>query len=76
MLYDGYGPRALLGADLELTDHLVLASDWISGDAYSVSLGGFLVIDQSNSLTIAGLHGNRGQGVDGLFLQYNLTFGW
>jgi hypothetical protein len=34
------------------------------------------MIDQSNGLTIAALHGNRGEGVDGLFLQYNPTFGW
>ena len=76
MLYDGYGFRALLGADFEITDHLVLASDWISGDRYSASFGGFLVLDQNNSLAVAGLHGNRGQAVDGMFLQYNLNFGW
>ena len=74
--YDGYAPRALLGTDLEVSDFLVLSSDWISGRSYAVSLGGSIVFDQNISLTVAGLYGNAGTDHDGLFLQYNLTFSW
>jgi hypothetical protein len=74
--YDGYAPRALVGTDLEINDYLVLSSDWISGSPYNASLGGSVVFDANNSLTLAGLIANAGRDHDGLFVQYNLTFSW
>jgi hypothetical protein len=68
--------RALVGTDIELSDHFVFYGDWISGAKNSVSLGGVLVIDQKNSITAAALRANDEDRVTGVSLQFTHTFDW
>ena len=67
--------RALVGTDIEVNDHFVVVADWISGARNSVSLGGVLVINQHDSVTLALLHGNdQVRLMTGVLLQLTHTF--
>jgi exopolysaccharide biosynthesis protein YbjH len=68
--------RALLGSDVQLSDHFVLYTDWISGSQNAVSLGGVLVIDRENSIAAAALRGNREDRLSGVLLNFTHTFAW
>src|SRR2546422_4319647 len=60
--------RALAGTDIEVNDHLVIYSDWISGARNAVSLGGVLVIDRQNSVQASLLRGNDEDRVSGVLV--------
>ncbi len=68
--------RALVGTDVEVTDHFVVYADWISGGSNAVSLGGVLVIDRANSITAAALRNNDEDRVSGVLLMLTHTFDW
>ena len=76
ILRTGNAWRALLGTDIELSDHFVLYADWISGSENAVSLGGVLVINRENSITAAALRGNTEDRVSGLLVNFTHTFTW
>ena len=66
--------RALVGTDIELSDHFLVYADWISGASNAVSLGGVLVIDQHISFQAALLRGNDQDRLSGMLLQATYTF--
>ena len=68
--------RALVGTDIEVSDHFVVYADWTSGGRNSVSLGGVLVIDRENSIVAAALRGNHEDRVSGILVQFTHTFSW
>ncbi len=41
--------RALVGTDIEVSDHFIVEADWISGAQNSVSLGGVFVINSTTA---------------------------
>ena len=65
--------RALVGTDIEVSDHFLVYADWISGTSNSVSLGGVLVVDQHISLQGALLRGNDQDRLSGVILQVTYT---
>ena len=66
--------RALVGTDIEVNDHFVVYSDWISGARNAVSLGGVLVINQHNSIQAALLRENDEDRLSGVLVQVTHTF--
>ncbi len=66
--------RALVGTDIEVSDHFIVEADWISGAQNSVSLGGVLVINQHDSITAALLRANDQDRLSGVLLQLTHTF--
>ena len=70
--HDGW--NALVGTDIEVNDHFIIQSDWISGARNSVSLGGVLVINQHDSVQVALLRENDQDRLSGVILQLNHTF--
>ena len=67
--YDGYRWEALVGSDIEVSDHFIIYADWISGSQNSVSLGGVIVFDQHNSIQAALLRRNNEDNLTGLIIQ-------
>lgn len=74
ILRTGNAWQALVGTDIELSDHFVLYSDWISGSQSSVSLGGVLVINRQNSIQASVLRGNDEDRVSGLIVAITHIF--
>lgn len=68
--------RAILGTDIEVSDHFVIYADWTSGRHDSVSLGGVLVINRENSITASLLRANNQDRVGGVLLTLTHTFAW
>jgi len=68
--------HALIGTDVELSDHFVLYADWISSAQNAFSLGGVIVIDRENSLQLALFRGNQENRISGLLLNFTHTFSW
>jgi hypothetical protein len=66
--------RALVGTDIEVSDHFLVYADWISGRSNAVSLGGVVVIDQHISIQAALLRGNDQDRLSGAILQATYTF--
>ena len=66
--------QALVGSDYEVSDHFIVEADWISGAKNSVSLGGVLVINQHDSVTLALLRQNDMNRLSGVVLQLTHTF--
>jgi hypothetical protein len=65
----------MLGSDYEVSDHFIVEGDWISGAKNSVSLGGVLVINQHDSVTLALLRENDLDRLfTGVILQLTHTF--
>jgi hypothetical protein len=71
--YTGYAWQALVGTDIELSDHFVIYADWISGSQNSVSLGGVIVINQHNSIQASLLRGNDQDRLSGLIIAITHT---
>lgn len=69
-------PRGLAGTDIELSDHLVLQADWISGHDRAASLGGAWVLNQQSTLQAAILRSNGDHRIDGLQLGATHQFNW
>ena len=66
--------RALVGTDIQVHDHFVIYSDWISGRSNSVSFGGVLVINRHDSVQAALLRGNDGGPPNGVIVAVTHTF--
>ena len=66
--------QALVGSDYEVSDHFIVEADWISGAKNAVSLGGVLVINQHDSVTLALLRQNDMNRLSGVILQLTHTF--
>ena len=66
--------RALVGSDVEVSDHFVVYADWISGARNAVSLGGVLVIDRQNSVQASLLRGNHEDRLSGVLVGLTHTF--
>jgi hypothetical protein len=73
-LYSGYSWEALVGTDIEVTDHFIVYSDWISGASNSVSLGGVLVVNQHLSFQGSLLRGNDQARLSGVIMNVTYTF--
>ncbi|HSV06810.1 MAG TPA: hypothetical protein VLI07_09865 [Candidatus Binatus sp.] len=76
ILYTGYAWRALLGTDIEVSDHFVFYADWMSGRSNALSLGGAIIINREDSLVLAVQRGNDQDRISGLVLQFTHTFSW
>jgi hypothetical protein len=72
--YNGYIWEALVGTDIEVSDHFIVYSDWISGSANSVSLGGVLVVNQHLSFQASLLRGNDQDRLSGVIMNVTYTF--
>jgi hypothetical protein len=66
--------QALVGTDIELSDHFVVYADWISGTQSAVSLGGVLVLNRQNSIQASLLRGNHEDRVSGVIVAITHTF--
>ena len=71
--YTGYAWQALVGTDIEVTDHFVIYADWISGAHSSVSLGGVIVLSQHNSVQASVLRANDQDRLSGLIIAITHT---
>jgi len=74
MQYSGYAWQALVGTDIEVSDHVIVYSDWISGASNSVSLGGVLVVNQHLSMQASLLRGNDQDRLSGVIMNVTYTF--
>jgi hypothetical protein len=68
--------RAMLGTDIEISDHFVFYADWMSGRSDSVSLGGVFVIDHDDSVQASLLRANDEDRLTGVLVAYTHTFSW
>lgn len=68
--------RAMVGTDVEVSDHFIFYADWVSGPANAVSLGGVFVIDTDNSITAALLRENDQDRLSGFVLSLTHSFSW
>jgi len=66
--------HALVGTDIELSDHFIVYSDWISGASNSVSLGGVFVFNQHLSFQASLLRGNDQDRLSGFLANITYTF--
>jgi hypothetical protein len=65
--------RALVGTDVEVSDHFVVYADWISGAENAVSLGGVVVLTRQDSIQVAVLRGNDEDRVSGVLVALTHT---
>jgi hypothetical protein len=72
----GQFSRAMLGVDVELSDHFVVWADWISGAVNALSLAGVVVVDRQNSFYIALLRQNDDGYLSGVVFNVTHTFDW
>jgi hypothetical protein len=75
-LHSGTGNFPFVGADWELSDNWVVYTDWISGDANAVTLGGVYTINSKSSITSYFAVGNQKQELNGFSINYSRTFKW
>ena len=68
--------HALVGTDIELSDHFILYTDWISSAQFAATLGGVFVINPENSIQAALFRGNQENRLSGLLLNFTHTFSW
>ncbi|HTQ48501.1 MAG TPA: hypothetical protein VMI75_37350 [Polyangiaceae bacterium] len=68
--------EAMAGADVQLSDHLVIDADWIAGAAHVATLGGAWVLDPQSSVQFALLRGNRDGRIDGFQVAPTHQFTW
>ncbi len=66
--------RALVGTDIEVSDHFVAYADWSSGTKNSVSLGGVLIINRQNSVQASLLRVNNEDRLSGVLVGITHTF--
>ena len=76
ILRTGNAWQAMVGSDVEVSDHFIIYADWISGASNAVSLGGAIVIDQEDSIILAAQRGNQEDRVSGILVQYTHTSSW
>ncbi len=69
-------PHALLGSDVELSDHAVLQADWISGTDHALTLGGAWIASPLLSAQAALLVQNGGDRIDGVQLGVTRQLPW
>ena len=74
ILRTGTAWEALVGTDVEVNDHFILYSDWLSGASNSVSLGGVLVINQHLSFQASLLRANDEDRLSGVLANITYTF--
>jgi hypothetical protein len=74
VLRTGNAWQAMVGSDIEVSDHFVAYADWLSGSGNAVSLGGVLIIDHQNSVQAAFLRGNHQDRLSGLIVAITHTF--
>jgi hypothetical protein len=72
----GQFSRAMLGIDVELSDHFLVWADWISGASNDLSLAGCVVFDAKNSLWVALLRQNDEDRLSGVAFNFTHTFDW
>jgi len=65
--------EALVGTDIEVSDHFVFYGDWISGAQNSVALGGVVVINQHLSFQASLLRGNNQDRLSGVLAAITYT---
>jgi len=68
--------HAMLGCDVELSEHFILWADWISGAKNALSLAGVVVFDRQNSLFVALLRENDENRLSGVLFNFTHTFDW
>jgi hypothetical protein len=68
--------RALIGMDIEVSDHFVIYTDWMSGAMNALSLGGVVVFNRANSVIVALLKENDQDRVSGVLVNFTHTFDW
>ena len=76
LIHTADGTFPMLGLDWELSDKVVLYSDWISGGANAATLGGVYALNQHSSITAAMLIGNDAGYPNGMLVNYSRTFNW
>ena len=67
---------ALLGIDVEVSEHFVVWADWISGAPNALSLAGVVVVDPQNSFYVALLRQNDENRLSGVLFNVTHTFDW
>ena len=72
----GQFSRAMLGVDVEVSEHFVVWADWISGAPNALSLAGVVVIDPQNSFFVALLRQNDENRLSGVLFNVTHTFDW
>jgi hypothetical protein len=68
--------RAIVGTDIEVSDHFVFYSDWTSGGHNPLSFGGTIILNRENSVTVAALKFNDEDRVGGVLAMFTHTFAW
>ncbi len=76
LIHTADGTFPMLGADWELSDRVVLYSDWISGRANAVTLGGVYALNASSSITASMLIGNQAGHPNGMLVNFSRTRKW
>ena len=66
----------LLGAEFELSDHVVLVGDWIGGAGRTLDAGATFVFNESSSLGVFAVRGNDSGRVDGVLFSFTHTITW
>jgi hypothetical protein len=75
-LQAGAFSRAMLGVDVEISEHFVVWADWISGASNALSLAGVVVVDRQNSFYVALLRENDMNRLSGVVFNMTHTFDW
>ncbi len=68
--------HAMVGSDVEISDHFVVYADWVSGQDHAATLGGVWVLDQKSSVQVALFLGNQDHRIDGIQIGPSRQFGW
>ncbi len=68
--------HAMVGSDVEVSDHFVAYADWISGDDHAATLGGVWVINAQSSVQVAFFLGNQDHRIDGIQIGPSHQFSW
>jgi hypothetical protein len=66
--------RALVGTDIEVSDHFVFYADWISEAQSAVALGGVFIINRQASIQAALLRQNNEDRLSGMLIALTYTF--
>ena len=69
-------PHAMLGCDVEISEHFVLWADWVSGAKNALSFAGVVIFDTQNSLFVALLRDNDENRLSGVVFNFTHTFDW
>jgi hypothetical protein len=72
----GQFSSAMLGVDVEVSEHFIVWADWISGARNALSLAGVVVVDRQNSFYVALLRQNDDSYLSGVVFNVTHTFDW